>query len=510
MPEPTVMELVAQTKASIEEIKKGVVTKAELDERVGKLTSKVDEIEKAWKDDVQRKTPSGQVSGAARKLAELGIDAIEKLNAQRLKNVCLYEKGLRGELRPRLAVDPDVKAAFELADEMHIVDRLLAYKYGDNKLAKMKAQSGGERAFYLERFKGHLLVEQWDRFTRDLAQVTGKALTSTGVGTGDEWVPTGMASNLLDQIRLAVPTVNLFPVVPMPTNPFDYPIRSTPGTAYIRTENTAITEGTLATAKRTLTAYTFANYQAFSDEASEDAIIAVANEIRSDLIRALGEGLEHALVNGDSDGANHFDEDYDTASAGAGRTYNASFSGLRRFAIVDGGGNNSVAAGGGTFLTAATVATALAAMGKFGAQRTSDLALLLNAESWLKLLTEANSPILTVDKYGPSATILTGELSRIYGVPIFVSYGVEQRRNAVTTAGNNTTAGPNTLSTAVLLNRMNFRLGDRRDVRIETDKDITAGKNQIVGTARWGFMALEQNAATPNALPAVVAIVNID
>ncbi len=66
------------------------------------------------------------------------------------------------------------------------------------------------------------------------------------------------------------------------------------------------------------------------------------------------------------------------------------------------------------------------------------------------------------------------------------------------------------LSTAVLLNRMNFRLGDRRDVRIETDKDITSGKNMIVGTARWGFMALEQNAGTPNAMPAVVAIINID
>ncbi|MCC6670400.1 MAG: phage major capsid protein [Planctomycetes bacterium] len=509
MPEPTVMDLVTQTKASIEEFKKGAATKAELDEKIGKLTGKVDEIEKAWKDDVQRKTASGEVSGAAKKMVDLGIDSVAKLNAQHLKHVCFYEKGLRGELRPRLAVDPDVKAAFELADEVHIVDRLMAYKYGDLKLAKLKAQAGGEKAFYLERFKGHALFERWDRFTRDLAQVTGKALTSTGVGTGDEWVPTGMASNLLDQIRLAVPTVNLFPVVQMPTNPFDYPIRSTPGRAYIRSENTAVTEGTLATAKRTLTAYTFANYQAFSDEASEDAIIAVAGEIRSDLIRALGEGLEESLVNGDSDGANHFDEDYDTASAGA-RTFNSSFSGLRRFAIVDGGGNNSVVAGGGTFLTAATVASALAAMGKFGAQRTADLALLLNAESWLKLLTEANSPILTVDKYGPSATILTGELSRIYGVPIFVSFGVEQRRNAVTTAGNNTTAGPNTLSTAVLLNRMNFRLGDRRDVRVETDKDITSGKNMVVGTARWGFMALEQNAATPNAMPAVVAIVNID
>lgn len=509
MPEPTVLELVAQTKASIEEIKKGVVTKAELDERIGKLSTKVEDIEKAWKEDVQRKTPSGQVTGAARKLVELGIDSIDKLNAQRLKHVSLYEKGLRGELRPKLAVDPDVKAAFELADEMYIVDRLMAYKHGEAKLAKLKAQAGGEKAFFLERFKGHLLIEQWDRFTRDLAQVTGKALTSTGVGTGDEWVPTGMASNLLDQIRLAVPTVNLFPVVQMPTNPFDYPIRSTPGRAYIRSENTAVTEGTLSTAKRQIAAYTFANYQAFSDEASEDAIIAVAGEIRSDLIRALGEGLEEALVNGDSDGANHFDEDYDTASAGS-RTFNASFSGLRRFAIVDGGGSNSTASGGGAFLTAATVAAALASMGKFGAQRTADLALLLNAESWLKLLTEANSPILTVDKYGPSATILTGELSRIYGIPVFVSFGVEQRRNAVTTAGNNTTAGPNTFSTAVLLNRMNFRLGDRRDVRIETDKDITSGKNMIVGTARWGFMALEQNAGTPNAMPAVVAIINID
>jgi hypothetical protein len=419
-----------------------------------------------------------------------------------------------GQVTREKTLHEDVISALETVDQMFIVNQLLAHKHGGPvQFAAHKRAMGGDRAYYEARAKssGGLfrgLFDRYDRLTQDLAGLSGKALSSTGSTAGDEWVPTGFGSNLLEVIRLNTPVAGLMPVLSMPTNPFTNPVMSTVGTAYIRTENTAVTEGTMATTNRSWTAYTFANYQAFSDELTEDSAVAVAPAVQADIVRALSEGLELALVCGDSDGAGHFDEDLDNATAGAGKTYNTSFAGLRQLSLD---AATITVDGAGTFLTAQTVANAFGGMGKFGAHRPGECALLVNAESLLKLVTENGSDVRTVDKYGGAATILNGELARIFGIPILTSFGVEFRRNSVGTGGINTTgtAGTTTdiYSVALLFNRMNFKLGDRRDVRFETDKDITAGKNQMVATARWGFAAVEVPSATSRS---VVSIVNID
>jgi hypothetical protein len=51
-----------------------------------------------------------------------------------------------------------------------------------------------------------------------------KALTSTGSGTGDELVPTGLSSDLWQDIFLASRIVASIDRIPMPTNPFEVPL----------------------------------------------------------------------------------------------------------------------------------------------------------------------------------------------------------------------------------------------------------------------------------------------
>lgn len=498
------LTLLKQATEDIKKLRENHYSKAEIDERIGKYAKDLEEVQKAMREDIRRPSQGDPLVGG-KMLAELGATSVKDV-----RDVEVYRKSLRGEVMPQRSVSEDVVAAVELIDKMFIVDTLLSHKHGGKgQFATLKAMKGGSRAWYEERAKESngsfkSLFRRYDKLTQDLQQVTGKALSSTGSTAGDEWVPTGFGSNLLEQVRVATPTVNLFPVLPMPTNPFINPVMSTPGQCRIRTENTPVSEGTMATANKTWTASTFANYQAFSDELNEDSAVAVAAQVQADIVRVLAEGLEHAIVNGDADGASHIDDDYATGVLGAGFPQNASFNGLRQM-FLDGGVGLSKN-GGGLYMTAALFADALGSMGKFAAHKTNECAGLTNTETYLKLLTEANSPLVTVDKYGPGATILTGELGRIFGVPVFTAFGIEARRNLVAVTGMNDATG-NTFSTGLIVNRMNFRLGDRRDVRLETDKDITAGKNQLVATARWAFQAVETPSAT---VPAGWAFINID
>jgi hypothetical protein len=73
------------------------------------------------------------------------------------------------------------------------------------------------------------------------------------------------------------------------------------------------------------------------------------------------------------------------------------------------------------------------------------------------------SEVMTIDKYGPQATILTGELARIKGIPIIKSqmYGLTDSNGYI-----NNSAGSNTKGSFMVVNRAGVRVGWRRRPRI--------------------------------------------
>ena len=412
----------------------------------------------------------------------------------------LYKKDADGRIlfkgeEPVKASPDEVIEAAKLCDKVVIVDAILRGTRLGEAFDKAVRRWGFTKA--LMDFVPSL-GERW-------ARLQGKAtqLISTTAGSGDEWVPVGMSATLFDEVRLACPEAMLFPSVRMPTNPWDWPKKTGVGQCYIRTEGNAPTASVLTTGKITFTAYTFTNYQQFSDEMNEDSIIAVADAVRADVIRSLAEGLSMAIINGDSDGANHLDYDYTTGQLGSAYPQNSAFSGLRQYALD---ANSYSVNCGGDALSWRDIASGLETMGKFSADRLADgsVILLVGPKGWNQLLTEENSPLVTRDKYGPGATILRGEMGRLFGVRIFPSFGVAAREDQVTTNGYNENGGTNTLKTAVLVDTRSWAIGDRRDVRIETDKVITSGINQVVSTARWGFQPMETSE------PHTVALINFD
>ena len=74
---------------------------------------------------------------------------------------------------------------------------------------------------------------------------------------------------------------------------------------------------------------------------------------------------------------------------------------------------------------------------------------------------------MTVDKYGPAAVILTGEVGRYYGSPVIISEKTRQTLNATGYYDGSTV--DNTELTVV--NRSAFIIGNRGNWRLTVDFD---------------------------------------
>lgn len=486
-----VKEIVAGLQSEIKEALENVKTVAEKAEKVDKLEKRIEEVFEELRTFAERKTPAtfeGTSEGVKELVSKYGVKSVHDI-----RKIDLYGTPNRwGD--PKKLVSDEVEHVMHLNDMVHIIHQIAK---GTIRNYAEECRVRGEAEVFKERFPQY--GEQWDKIVNSIKATT---LVTNTDGAGQDWIPTGFASTLYDEVRVRTPEASLIPHVTMPTDPWKYPKKTGVGQCYIRSEGSTITAKVLTTSKIQFDAYTFAVYEQFTDEMSEDSIIAVAPAVRTDIIRALSEGLSQAIVNGDSNGANHFDNDYKTANLGSGYPQNAAFSGLRQYCID---AQTITVSGGGDALSSSDIASAIKEMGKYAAGRTQDVIVLVGPEGWLSLLGDSSSNLITVDKYGPSATILTGEIGRVYGARVVISFGISEREGSVTTAGKNEDGGTNTFSTAVVFNPNLWLIGDRRDVRFETDKNIVSGVNQMVATARWAMKPMESGSTKKH----TVAIVNI-
>ncbi len=306
------------------------------------------------------------------------------------------------------------------------------------------------------------------------------AMDSTTAGTGDELVSTQEAAALWMDVNLETMIAPLFSRVEMPTNPFEVPLQLGDVNWYPGTENLATTSTALSTAKQTLTAYELVGQVPWSLTLDEDAIIAMAAEVRSALVRNAAEVIDDVLLNGDTTSANNINADGATISktdAGKGH-WRLGFDGLMHLPLVDNTGqaNDHNAAVSDDMFNEIRVK-----LGRYGV-RPSELTYIMDVNTYIRSLSVAN--FRTLDKLGPNATMLRGQLGAVEGIPIIVS---EQMKLAdtdgkVTDAGNGTNTGR-----LLLANRSQWRVGFRRELAIETDRDIQKRQNIMVVSLRLAF-----------------------
>jgi HK97 family phage major capsid protein len=284
---------------------------------------------------------------------------------------------------------------------------------------------------------------------------------------GLEWVPTALSADFIEKFRFGSRIASLFPDIAMPTNPFKLPYTGGLGADSFYLVGESISDSpaaspttTLATGAQTLTAKKLKARIYFSEEITEQSIVPLLPHLLAEILQAGSEAIDDCVLNGDTT-ATHMDSDV-TDSKDRRKIWN----GLR----------DQCPAGTkvdlGTFATA-TLLSIVTAMGKYGITP-QDLALITGPTGYnkLRLLTE----VLTVDKYGPQATILNGELAKISGIPIIISEAVRQNLNATGVYDGSTT----TKTIALLVNRKAAMLGSWMQVKMTYKEDAEVDQNQLI------------------------------
>ena len=306
------------------------------------------------------------------------------------------------------------------------------------------------------------------------------AMDSVTAGKGDELVPTGMSYRLWEDVHQETKVAGLFNRIDMPTNPFDIPLQLGDVNWYPGTENTAVAGSTPKTAKQTLTAHELVAEVPWSLTLEEDSVFAVLPEVRRTLVRNAAEVIDDVLLNADKTGTNSINADsttITTSSAGMAQ-YLIGFNGLLHLPLVENTGQAKSVAGE---ITAAGYLDLLKKLGKYGVN-TREAVFITDVATFVSSL--GISAVETVDKLGPQATILTGQLATVYGHPLIVSGQMKlaDADGKVTDGGNDTDRGR-----VLCVNTNQWRVGFRRHLMIDTERDIQKRQNLMVVSMRLAF-----------------------
>jgi HK97 family phage major capsid protein len=307
-----------------------------------------------------------------------------------------------------------------------------------------------------------LFKDEWNHVLR--------AMDVDTAGEGNDWVPTGIGAMLHEKVRASGKVAPLFQRINLPTNPWKWPIEGADATAYRVAEPTSdtaskVTASTPGTGAATFDAEIIGARTLISRSLDADSAIAVLPYTQRKLVQAFVDGEEKAILDGDTDGTH---QDTDTQSNGATDVRSA-WDGLRKKALAQ-----TVATA--TSCTALNLGIVRKAMGKWGANP-ADLAFIIGVSNLHSLLADTN--LLTVDKMGPAAVILNGQIGSVFGVPVIVSEHVREDLNA---SGVND--GITTTKTYMLcVNRNEWALGQRTALTVETDDSIYRETYQRVAVA---------------------------
>jgi HK97 family phage major capsid protein len=316
-----------------------------------------------------------------------------------------------------------------------------------------------------------------------------KLLDATTAGSGDELVPTGMAAELWADMFLGSKVVGALGVVPMPTDPFDSPA----GWGSITWRKGSVGEATPAqdpaTAKSTMTATEQVAEVNWAYDLDEDAIIAVLPSLRQELTRSGREQMDAFVINADATAAatGNVNLDDDTPATDAYYLSNGQ-DGIRHYFLVDRTGQSTDAA---ATLTDAIWRAAIGRAGKY-AVNPDEVFAITNIKTYLEsMLTLTN--VRTLDKYGPQATILTGELAKMDGIPIIVS---ESMALAEDDGKVSATAANNDEGTIAIVSRAMWKVGFRRQLLVEIDRDIRKRQFIMVVSFRIAIAAQDHGDST--------------
>jgi hypothetical protein len=306
------------------------------------------------------------------------------------------------------------------------------------------------------------------------------AMDSTTSGAGDELVDTQEARALWDDVNLETSVAPLFNTVQMPSNPFQIPLQLGDVNWYPGAENVATKSTALVTARQTLTAYELVAEVPWSYDLDEDAVIAMMEGLRRSLMRNAREVIDDVILNGDTTTTNNINADGATISStdAAKGQWLLGFDGLMHLPLVD---NTSQSVDHNAAVSDDMFNEVRTKLGRYGV-RPSETVYVTDVNTFIRSLSISN--FRTLDKFGPQATLLTGQLGAVEGIPVIVSeqMALADTDGKVTDAGNGTDTGR-----LLIVNRSQWLVGFKRELSIETVRDAQKRQNIMVVSFRIGL-----------------------
>ena len=315
---------------------------------------------------------------------------------------------------------------------------------------------------------------------RDLA--VRAALDSS---TADDLIPTLERAELWMDVNLKTLVAGLIPVFAMPSQPFDIPTQLGEVNFYPGAENAAAKSSAPDTGKVSLSAHELVAQVPFSFSLEEDNVLpSLLDEIRSSLVRNTAEVLDDIILNADTTQTNNINSDGGSVRKDtAGKAHwLVGYDGLIHLPLVD---HTAMSNNHNAEVSADMFNKIRAKMGRYGA-RPSELAWIMDVNTFIRA--QSADQFRTMDKLGPNATLLSGMLGAVEGIPVIVS---EHMRLAdtdgkVTGGGNGTDTGR-----LLLVNRTQWAQGFRRQLRVDVDRDTQ--KRQTVVTVSFRHALAERS-----------------
>lgn len=381
------------------------------------------------------------------------------------------------ELKSKVSQDAYSRAnAFkEVTDKMVLIDLM-----GDLSSRKFGSFNGIEQYHAIprpERLKMLKVYNKWNEFR--------KAMDTSTSAEGSQWIPTGFSSNLHELVELELKVSPLFAEFAMPTNPFTWPtfITATEGTKVTETTTVATaradsTEQTPGTGNVTFTAVKIRIRIQVSAEITEDSAVAVMPFVMKEAARGIARAEDQGIVNGQLTA--DIDTGYSTLDATSPKKL---FNGLRYRISTMTSATVDLASFNEDGLR--NIRACMTRGGPYGVYP-DDLAYLCSAKGYLKHFLKDLDEVLTVDKYGPNAVVLKGELAKFDGIPVIPSQHVQDDLNATGIYDGTTTDK----TQVILVYRPGFLKGIRRGVELETEKNIFYDIWDTVAFKRMDFQPM--------------------
>jgi HK97 family phage major capsid protein len=408
------------------------------------------------------------------------LQVAEKLASQPVRPGVMGAPILSGESKSLLKNNRYAKHVQDFAnhgvyrsggEDLRPVDLMIAALMLDGQVKNYHPQIGGARP---------------NTMSSDLKNAL-KAMDSTTATAGDEYVPTNLAPQLWEDFFLASKIVSLFQRIMPSSNPFDIPLGLGSVTWRKTGENIGTTPSNPSTGKVTLAATQLATQQAWSYTLDEDSAIALAPAIRARLAQSGAEQMDAFMLNADDTASSTGNINLDDATPPSDSYYlqTGGQDGIRHQWIVDNTAMNSAMS---ATLTDAKILVAMGLMGKY-AINPNDLVFICDIGTYFAgfLSTATGAPgnnVITMEKFGSQALVLTGQLGAYRGIPIVVSAS-----QSLTDTDGKSNVAATTKGTINIVNRNMWYSGFWRNLLIEADRDIVKLQYILVSSFRQGVVA---------------------